>query len=361
MLPSEVCFVAGTLGQGGAERQLFYVLKSLRQSGVQVRLLCLTSGEFWESRIRDLGIPVFWIGKHESKLMRLACMINVLRKHPPQVLQSQHVFTNLYAVAAARALGVRDVGALRNSGASEVWSNGKVIGRLNLRAPRSIVVNSRTAMQRAVALGVRTENLHFLPNVVDIDHFKPAGRQEDSEHVRLITVGRLVEEKRMDRFLKILCQLRQRSHNPVKGVIVGAGPLKSRLERQAFELGLLPGAVELREPVQDTAPIYRESDVFVLTSDFEGTPNVVLEAMASGLPVVATRVGGVPEVVRHGETGYLAEPGDDQAMTDALLCLINSAQLRAGLGSRARTYVQANHSLTRLPGLLRGLYGEVLS
>jgi glycosyltransferase involved in cell wall biosynthesis len=216
-------------------------------------------------------------------------------------------------------------------------------------------------MHRAVALGVRAENLHFLPNVVDIDHFKPACRQQESKQVTLITVGRLVREKRVDRFLKVLSQLRQLSKKPVKGVIVGGGPLKSRLEQQAVELGLSPGAVELIEPVQDTGPIYRQADVLVLTSDFEGTPNVVLEAMASGLPVVATRVGGVPEVVSHGETGYLTDPGDERSMTDALLGLINSPNLRAELGNRAHDYVRANHSLTRLPRLLSELYGGRLN
>lgn len=360
MLPKEVCFLAGTLGQGGAERQLFYMLRSLEQSGVRLRVLCLTRGEFWEKRICALGIPVSWVGEAESKVMRLASIIRTLRKHPPEVLQSQHVYTNLYAVAAARALGLREVGALRNSGAREVWRDGEVIGRWNLRAPRALVVNSRNAMRNAIALGVPSSNLHFLPNVVDTDQFRPARRPEDG-HVRLIAVGRLVKEKRFDRFLNLLAQLKQRSNKRVSGLIVGTGPLKSRLEHQALELGLLPDVLEVREPVQDMRPIYDEADILVLTSDFEGTPNVVLEAMASGLPVVGTRVGGVPEVVRHGETGYLVELDDNEQIADTLLTLIDSIQLRAETGSRARKYVEDNHSIRRLPVLLEDLYSAALS
>jgi glycosyltransferase involved in cell wall biosynthesis len=231
---------------------------------------------------------------------------------------------------------------------------------LNLRAPRSLVVNSRTAMRKALTLGVPYEHLHFLPNVVDSDQFKPAVRAE-GDRVRLIAVGRLVKEKRMDRFLEIVARLRQVSDKPVSGVIVGAGPLKTQLEQQANDLGLMPDAIELKDPVQDMRPIYEQADILVLTSDFEGTPNVVLEAMASGLPVVATRVGGVPEVVRHGETGYLSDPEDNQSMTDALLTLINHRQLSAELGGRARKHIEANHSVNRLPGLLEDLYSEALS
>jgi glycosyltransferase involved in cell wall biosynthesis len=360
MLPKEVCFIAGTLGQGGAERQLFHILKSLQQSGVGVRVLSLTKGEFWEKRIRELRIPVTWVGEQESKMLRLASILKALRGHRPQVLQSQHVFTNLYAVAAARALGIREVGALRNSGETEAWSSGKVLGRLNLRAPRSLVVNSRAAMRKAIDWGVPSENLHFLPNVVDSDQFKPAGRLE-SDRLQLIAVARLVKEKRLDRFLDVLARLQQRSDKPVSGLIVGAGPLKARLEDQARGLGLSPETFEIREPVQDMRPIYHQADILVLTSDFEGTPNVVLEAMASGLPVVATRVGGVPEVVRDGETGYLTEPGDDKSMTDALLALIKHEHLRSEQGSRARKYIESNYSVDRLPALLEGLYSEALS
>ena len=104
----------------------------------------------------------------------------------------------------------------------------------------------------------------------------------------------------------------------------------------------------MREPVQDMRQIYDQADILVLTSDFEGTPNVVLEAMASGLPVVGTRVGGVPEVVRHGETGYLVELDDNEQIADTLLTLIDSIQLRAEMGSRARNMC-ANHSKGCLP------------
>lgn len=360
MLPREVCFIAGTLGQGGAERQLFYTLKSLQQSGVRLRVLSLTRGEYWEKRIRDLGITVSWVGQHGSKLMRLASIMKTLRRFPPQVLQSQHVFTNLYAVATARALGVRELGALRNSGASDVWSNGKVIGRLNLRAPRSLVVNSHSAMRKAIALGVPSRNLHFLPNVVDSDLFEPAAPR-GSDSIRLLAVGRLVKEKRMDRFVNLVGQLCKRSSKSISATIVGTGPLREQIQKQAAQLTLLPGVLELKDPVSDMKLVYQQSDILVLTSDFEGTPNVVLEAMASGLAVVATSVGGVPEIIRDGDTGYLVPPQDGEVLTERLLALIDNPCLRYELGRRGRKYVESFHSVNRLPGLLEGLYTEALS
>src|SRR2546421_4020664 len=100
-----ICFIAGTLGQGGAERQLFYTLKALRQRGTDVSLLSLSSGEHWEQPIRDLGINIKWVGKVGSRAWRLGRIVSALRMKPPHIIQSQHFYANLYAVAAARVLG----------------------------------------------------------------------------------------------------------------------------------------------------------------------------------------------------------------------------------------------------------------
>src|SRR5689334_13233971 len=90
-----ICFLAGTLGQGGAERQLFYLLKTLREQGASLLLLSLTRGEFWEAAIAELGVEVRWVGQHNSRLARLGRIIREVRAFRPHVLQSQHFYTNL--------------------------------------------------------------------------------------------------------------------------------------------------------------------------------------------------------------------------------------------------------------------------
>jgi glycosyltransferase involved in cell wall biosynthesis len=356
----KVCFIAGTLGQGGAERQLYYILRALWQSGASLRVLSLTRGEFWEQKIRELGIQVTFVGQRGSKLLRLSRIVAALRDQPPDVLQSQHFYTNLYAVAAARALGLREVGAIRCDGTSEVRDHGAVAGYLSLRAPRLIAVNSRAAIQNAITLGAQARRLCLLPNVVDIDHFKFVNRPEGNS-IRLLAVGRLVEQKKLDLFLKTVASLRHRSQIAIKASIFGEGPYRPQLERQAQELGLLPDVLEFRGVVPDMAPIYKEADILVLTSDWEGTPNVVLEAMASGLAVVARRIGGVPEIIRHGETGFLADPADESALTNSLLTLVNDSSLRLKMGRRAAEHINANYSPRQLPSRLTDIYSGVLS
>src|SRR5258706_1735559 len=89
-----VCFIAGTLGQGGAERQLFYMLQAMRAQGTPLRVLSLTQGEFWEQRIRALGVPVVWVGERTSRLARLCRIVKELAPDRPDVLQSSHFYTN---------------------------------------------------------------------------------------------------------------------------------------------------------------------------------------------------------------------------------------------------------------------------
>ena len=355
-----ICYVAGTLGQGGAERQLFYALRALRQGGAFPRLLCLAENGFWAERIHDLGVPVTYVGGSKSRVRRLFRIMGELRRDRPHVLQSQHFYTSGYVGLAARLQGLCDIGALRSNGLMEVRDCGRPLGWLSLHAPRRIAANSRAAIDYAVQQGIRPERLHFLPNVVDTEMLQPRDHSNGAA-VTLIAVGNLARRKRFDRFLRILAKLRKEVSRPVRGVIVGAGPLRSILAEQAETLGLLPCGVEFKGAVGDIGPAYQAADICVSTSDYEGTPNVLLEAMACGLPVVGTEVGGVAEIIRQGRNGFSVPPSDEQGLVDAIRRLVEDGRLRKEMGQEARAYVLENHSATRLPTTLGNLYDWALA
>lgn len=360
----KLCFLAGTLEHGGAERQLFYILQALCHAGATPRVLSLDRGEFWEDRIRDLGVGVTCVGDQPSRLRRLFRILKEVWKNPPDVLQSQHFYTNAYVGVAAWLSQAIGIGAMRNNGSAEVRESGRIGGRLNLHFPGTIAANSQIAIQYAIARGVPASRLYFLPNVVDTEWFKPSGCI--SKHpLTLIAVGRLVQQKRLDRFVSLLDRLRRNFRLNVKGLIVGPGcqneDLRPELESQARRLGLFSEGLQFRGGVSDIRSVYHEAAVCVLTSDFEGTPNVLLEAMASGLPVVSTKVGGVAGIVRHGQTGFLFEPDNHEGMVSALVELVKNEELRTDMGQRARAYVEENHALGRLPAYLSGLYQLVLA
>jgi glycosyltransferase involved in cell wall biosynthesis len=355
----KLCFLAGTLEHGGAERQLFYILQALCHAGAVPRLLSVEQGEFWEEKIKSLGVGITWVGGQPSRLKRLFRILKEVRKDRPDVLQSQHFFTNAYAGVAARLIQVIGIGAMRSNGHSETRNSGRLGGRLGLHCPRMIAANSQSAIQYAIAQGIPASRLYFLPNVVDTERFQPPSRPPEAPFT-LVAVGRLSKEKRLDRFISILARLRTEHRLNVRGLIVGPGrpneDLEQKLECQARRFGLFPGFVQFLGGVADIQSIYRKAAACVLTSDYEGTPNVLLEAMASGLPVVASKVGGVPEIVHGGQTGLLLEPDNLEGFAAALAELVKNAGLRMEMGRRARNFVEENHSLHRLPAYLEGLY-----
>ena len=350
----KLCFLAGTLGNGGAERQLFYILQALRRAGSAPRLFSIDRNEFWEDRIKALGVPVTCLAEQPSRLARLLRFLKEIRKCRPDVVQSQHFFTNAYVAIAAWAFGSSGIGAMRNDGTSEVRDSGAIGGWLNLHSPPMLAANSQIAIRYAIARGVPASRLYLLPNVVDTEWFKPAETMSD-EPLILLAVGRLVKQKRLDRFVSILHHLRTDYRLNVKGLIAGAGR-RDELNDQARKLGLFPDGIQFLGPISDMRAVYQQAAVCVLTSDHEGTPNVLLEAMASGLPVVSTNVGGVPEIVRHGETGLLFEPENVDGLVASLSDLVKNRTLRTEMGKRARGFVEENHSLQRLSAYLGNLY-----
>jgi glycosyltransferase involved in cell wall biosynthesis len=353
----KVVFVAGTLGVGGAERQLYYMTRTLREHGAEPEVVSLTQGEHWEPLIRELGVPVHYAGAVRSRPVRAARIALLARRIRPDVVQSSHSYTNLYASLAARAAGACDIGAIRSDTTRVVEGLGWW-GRPTLRTPRTIAVNSTRARHQAIEMGVPAERLVYLPSVVDTSLFAPAPPVERPGSV-LLNVGRLVEEKRHDRFLRVLRRVRDhaRCEVDVRGIVLGDGPLRTTLEAQAADLRLGGEALTfLADP--DSPPVYRSASIFVLTSDYEGTPNVILEAMATGLALVACDVGEVNTVVEDGVTGYVVTPGDEDTMVERVSDLVHNPAKRRRLGAEARRRVEQRWSTARLADELGTLYAR---
>lgn len=171
-------------------------------------------------------------------------------------------------------------------------------------------------------------------------------------------VGRLSPEKGHIHFLRALARARQTEPRLV-GLLAGDGPGADMLRREADMLGLAH-AVTFAGHVSRVARVYRALDVAVLPSLSEGMPNAALEAMLHGLPVVASHVGGVPEVVRDGETGLLVPPGDEAQLAAALVALCADVERRKALGARGRERVLGHFAPHQRAERILGLYHELL-
>jgi glycosyltransferase involved in cell wall biosynthesis len=356
----KVCFVVGTLGLGGSERQLIFMLRALIHRGISPRVLCLTQGEHFESDVKKLGVSVEYFGKARSRAGRLLALANKLRSEPADVVQSTHFYTNLYAGVCGKLLGIPSIGAIRSDFISEVEAHG-LWGRWQTALPRFLLANSMTAYSNAVDRGIPERKLGLLRNVVPTSDERPA-RNTDGPFT-ILFVGRLDENKRPEKFVKLAHTLLNEQRNMrLRFIIAGDGPLRSKLEAMSTKLGITRDQLEFLGAVSDIDSVYRDSHVLVLTSRREGTPNVILEAMAKGLPVVATEGGGTGELLADGR-GILVDSESERDLSDAVANLVANADLREQLGREGRSYIEQNHSMSyledRLPEIYKGLIQNV--
>ncbi|MGH9947082.1 MAG: glycosyltransferase [Pyrinomonadaceae bacterium] len=357
----KIAFLAGTLGRGGAERQLTFMLRALRNAGIEARVLSLTKGEAFEKEIIDLGFDVEWIGNSENRLARLASLILNIRKRPIDILQSSHFYTNIYVGLAGKVLGVNNIGAIRNDLVSEIAANGK-LGKLQLKLPQNLIANSRLAVERAIAGGIDSKKIDFVSNVVEIKNGSTGVGKAvlDKNKISVLFAGRLVQQKRPELFIEMASRLREsQSGTNFEFIIAGSGPLRPELEKKARDHGIDETELIFLGEQPNMNDVYDKADMLVLTSSHEGTPNVILEAMSHALPVVATKVGGVSEVVPEG-CGVLVDPNDFEELCKAASTLVQNRELRHSMGHKAQEYVRKNHSIGYLQDKLTSIYAGLL-
>jgi glycosyltransferase involved in cell wall biosynthesis len=163
----------------------------------------------------------------------------------------------------------------------------------------------------------------------------------------------------MDLFIKALSILSKRKQR-VRGVIAGDGPLRDDLQKLATEEGIAD-RVDFIGATEDVPGLLARSDTFILASDWEGMPNVVLEAMASGLPVVGTAIDGTKEIVEEGGTGFLVPSDDAEALATAMNELTASVELRSRMGQAGRHRAESEYSMERMVERYESLYTELVS
>lgn len=219
----------------------------------------------------------------------------------------------------------------------------KSIGKIILRRCDKVILLHSGLVNTAQGIGIRQDNLFIVPNGIDFARFSPNSntrRMRESlgiseDEAMILNVGRLVPVKGIDTLIEITKKLLNDGFK-VKTVIVGNGPYRKEYEKRAKNLG---GNIIFTGLRTDIPEIISACDVFVLPSLSEGLPSALLEAAAYGKPIVASNVGGVPEIITHEETGFLAEPRDVDAFVYYIKIVLaddNSSKM----GQAARRFVE---------------------
>lgn len=347
--------ITSGLGLGGSERQLVLNARQLSRVGVTPHVILLNADQ------NDLVAPLEEHGVAVTTLpptvrgfaRRLTAVARLLRALRPTVVHSWVFHANPYAGLAGRWAGapVR-IGSQRNVYQSVRNRLSRPERWLALHTVRPFVVNSQQAYDELMALGRRPRELLLLPNVVELpDLAQPTPFPADLAALGLtpaapliVTVGNLRRQKNQARFVRALAAVLP-DFPQAHGLIIGR-PLWNEPD-VAEELRMQIAATGSADRIHllggrpDAAQLLPHAAVFCLTSDYEGTPNVVMEALAAGLPVLATRVGGVPDLIADGVSGFLIEPDAEADLAEQLRQLLAQPALRARMGAAARRQAEA--------------------
>jgi glycosyltransferase involved in cell wall biosynthesis len=320
-----VLYVVGNFVAGGAERHLLELWRRIDRDRFDVEIACFRREGQFVPDVEALGLPVhdLRVGRRVYDARGGLGFLRLVHRtlgFRPDVIHGYLFGPNLFAALAGRLCRVRVVAvAKRNVDAFETPRQ-VAVQRVAHRLATHVTAVSEAVAGTARALGVPAARITVIPNGVDASRFDGAAPDRaalGADGAPLIgSVGCLEARKDYGTLLEALARL------AVGGVafsaaVVGEGRERASLERQAERLGIA-GRVRFLGERRDVERLVPAMDVFVLSSREEGIPNALLEAMAAGRPCVATAVGGTPEVMRDGETGWLVPARAPQALAAAL-------------------------------------------
>jgi len=331
--PLRVLLVAGNGIVGGMESAIARLAGRLSPTAFSIVALCPFEGPF-TSRLREHGIPVHICPMGEKlRWHSVQRAVSLAREHEVQVIHAHMGPAHVIAGLAGRVTRTPVLATVHSMHLSMLDLE---VHRL---AATHICVVSEAARAHALAVGAASARLSVIHNGVDADEFTPRSTRDraDGDALTVGFVGRLSAEKNPELFLRTAA-LVHASIPSARFVVIGDGPLRAELHALARALRITD-VVTFTGECDSMPERYHALDVVLCTSWHEGTPLAVLEAMASGLPVVATDIGGNPELVAAGLTGWLTPPGDELAMAERTVSLLADEAMRARFGAAARSRV----------------------
>jgi L-malate glycosyltransferase len=362
MIRPRILLLGDTLAIGGTEGQFVEVALRLPRERWDVRVACLRAEGPLRARLDTSGVPVSSLAGGPARAFgdagRILALARRLRRERVALVHTFDYYSNVRGVLAARLARTRVIASQRDLGnLRPERQEGRQ--RLALRLADRVLVNSPAAANVvAHAARVRPERIALVPNGLDVVRFCPAPGPRSTDQVMVGTLANLRPEKGVVELVEAAALLRDRCPE-MRLILWGDGPLRPALERRIVELGL-GGIVALRGRTDSPETALRELDIFVLASTSEAQSNALLEAMATGLSVVATAVGGNPWTVEDERSGLLVPPDDPPALAKAIGRLVEDYTLRQEFGVRGRERARLEFAMDRMLTRLEALYGQVL-
>lgn len=359
-----ILYIIWSLGLGGAERVVINLAKGLDKARFNPMVCCLNEAGEFAAELESAGIKVIALHKKsKADITVIAKLITVITENNIQIVHTHLWGANFWGRIAAKFAKVPVIIATEHN--VDIWKSGLnfILDRLLARISDKIIAVSQSVKGFYIKQGIPAGKIEVIYNGISLDprcsilDARKSFGLSDGESL-LAVVGRLVEQKGHRYLFEALSMLNGR--RKVKLLVIGDGPEQQRLADSVQRLGLGAKIIftGLRKDVRE---FIRGIDILVLPSLREGLPVAALEAMAAGKPVIATNVGGTPELISDGETGLLVKPADPLALSGALEKLLSDRQLAQTMGERGRKRVENYFSLAKMINETEKLYEECLS
>lgn len=353
--PVPIGLVMSSFGPGGTEGQMIELIRRLDRARWDVRVACLRTEGVWLERVVDAApcamFPIASFRK-PAVLRQLQSFVDWCRDTRLVLVHAVDTAANIFALPAAALAGV----PVRVGTRRELDFGRTAIALLTQRGAYGcahvIVANAQAAADRLGRERVAQRKIAVVPNGLDIERFTPRAVRLPVRRVAM--VANLRPEKGHDVLIQAAALILA-EFSDARFELIGSGTEQRRLMALADERGVSHAVAFVGH--SDAIPErLAAADAFVLPTRSDALPNAVLEAMAAGLPVVATAVGGIVEVIDDGVTGLLVPPGDPRALADALGRLMEDGELATRLGAAGRRHVLGHYSFERMVASFEHIY-----
>jgi glycosyltransferase involved in cell wall biosynthesis len=370
----KVIFVITGSGVGGAEKMLYHTIKGLNPKRYTVKLCSLKKKGVFASRLEADGLEVYSLNMRDEEtvagwfdsLRALMLLIKYFRKERPLIVHSFLFRANIIARVAAYLAGVPVIiSSVRVMGGEKIYHH--FIERVTaFMADHFVAVSNEVKDHICQKSHIAKNKVSTIYNGVvveksstfDISALMSSAGLKNGDRI-VMTAGRLHRQKGYDHLIHAM-PIVQAAFPGVKLLILGEGDEEKNLKKLADSLELTEKIIFMGlRP--DVGPLLSCSEVFVLPSRWEGLPNALLEAMAAGKPVVATEVGGIPELVLQGVTGVLVPLGNIMALAEAIMGLLSDEKRALLMGAAGRQRVQQCFSMHAMISKTEALYQELLT
>ena len=366
-------FLIGSLEIGGAETQLVRLVNGLDRSRFSPSIVCLwKGGELEDSVAPDVtviravlpqGQRRFPGGRAVLALRILAALVLTLSTRRPEVVHGYLPAAYVLGGLVAWVVRVPIIIASRRGLTSfESRGPGRWLGKLANRVIDVQICNSQAVADWAITKeGLSADRTRVIPNGIDLPPLQPAPSLPDqwqSTGAKAVMVANLIRYKGHRQVLQSVALVAKR-HPSFRLVLIGDGPERAALVTLARELAITDNVI-FAGSRRGAAELMSGFDFTLLGSSEEGFPNALMESMARAIPVVATAVGGVAELVKDGKDGLLVPYGDTAAMATAILWMIEHPDDRRAMGANGRARIAGEFSTERMVSATQGVYDEML-